>query len=145
MIGHLQRNKVRMVLPWISMVHSVDSLRLAEEISSEAQRIGRVMPILIEVNVSGEKSKFGIAVGATSHLIENINKLPGISIIGLMTMAPFEERPENTRPYFCAARTLRTSARAAGGPDFAICPWHENDFEVAIERSDFRTRGHGPV
>jgi len=136
MIGHLQRNKVRMVLPWVSMVHSVDSLRLAEEISAEAQRIGRVMPIFIEVNVSGEKSKFGIAVGATSHLIENINTLPGISIVGLMTMAPFEEQPENARPYFCRLRELLEDIRGErlAGPEFReLSMGMSNDFEMAIE------------
>ncbi len=136
MIGHLQRNKVRMVLPWISMVHSVDSLRLAEEISKEADRIGRVMPILIEVNVSGEKSKFGIAVGATSHLIENINTLPGIRIAGLMTMAPLEESPENTRPYFARLREILEDIRGErlAGPEFReLSMGMSNDFEVAIE------------
>jgi pyridoxal phosphate enzyme (YggS family) len=136
MIGHLQRNKVRLIMPWISMVHSVDSLRLAEEISNEAHRIGRVMPIFIEVNVSGEKSKFGIAVGATSHLIENINTLPGISIVGLMTMAPFEEQPENARQYFARLREIMEDIRGErlAGPQFReLSMGMSNDFEVAIE------------
>jgi pyridoxal phosphate enzyme (YggS family) len=136
MIGHLQRNKVRLVLPWAGMVHSVDSLRLAEEISSEAQRLGKVTPILIEVNVSGEKSKFGIAVGATSYLIEHITTLPGIRIAGLMTMAPLEENPENTRPYFARLRELLEDIRSErlAGPDFRqLSMGMSNDFEVAIE------------
>jgi pyridoxal phosphate enzyme (YggS family) len=136
MIGHLQRNKVRMVLPWVGMIHSVDSLRLAEEVSSEAQRIGRVMPILIEVNVSGEKSKFGIAVGAVSHLIENINTLPGIRIVGLMTMAPLEEKAESARPYFCRLREILEDVRGErlAGPEFReLSMGMSNDFEAAIE------------
>ena len=136
MIGHLQRNKVRMLLPWVSMIHSVDSLRLAEEISSEAQRIGRTVPVLIEVNVSGEKSKFGIAVGATSHLIAHINTLPGIRIVGLMTMAPLEENPENARPYFCRLREILEdirSERLAGREFRELSMGMSNDFEVAIQ------------
>lgn len=136
MIGHLQRNKVRMILPWVNMIHSVDSLRLAEEISSEAQRIGRTIPILIEVNVSGEKSKFGIAVGATSHLIAHINTLPGIRIVGLMTMAPLEENPENTKPYFCRLREILEDIRSERlvGPEFReLSMGMSNDFEAAIQ------------
>lgn len=136
MIGHLQRNKVRLILPWVSMIHSVDSLRLAEEISSEAQRLGKIVPILIEVNVSGEKSKFGVAVGATSYLIEHINTLSGIRLAGLMTMAPLDENPENARPYFARLRELLDDLRAErlAGPDFRqLSMGMSNDFEIAIE------------
>ena len=66
MIGHLQRNKVKLVLPWIEMIHSVDSLRLAEDLHTEATKVGRVVDLLLQVNTSGEKSKFGVAVGAVT-------------------------------------------------------------------------------
>lgn len=136
MIGHLQRNKVRQVLPWVQMIHSLDSLRLAEEISAEAVRLGTIMPLLIEVNVSGEKAKHGIAVGAVPHFAEHIASLPGIQIVGLMTMAPFVEDPEDARPCFCRLREIFEDIQADGvvGPQFRqLSMGMSNDFEVAIE------------
>lgn len=136
MIGHLQRNKVRQVLPWVETIHSLDSLRLAEEVSAEAARLGRVVPLLIEVNVSGEKSKFGIAVGATTHFAEHIQGLPGIRIVGLMTMAPLEDGPESARPYFTRLREVFEDMRSEGvvGPEFTeLSMGMSHDYEVAIE------------
>ncbi|MBI4581963.1 MAG: YggS family pyridoxal phosphate-dependent enzyme [Planctomycetes bacterium] len=136
MIGHLQRNKVRTLLPWVDMVHSLDSLRLAEEISEEAARTRNVVPGLIEVNVSGEKSKFGIAVGAVPHLVEHLRGLAGIRIIGLMTMAPICEDPEETRPYFARLREIFEDMRSERivGPEFReLSMGMSGDFEVAIE------------
>jgi pyridoxal phosphate enzyme (YggS family) len=136
MVGHLQRNKVRAVLPWVDMIHSLDTLRLAEEISAEAARQGRTVPLLIEVNVSGEKTKYGIAVGAVPHFIANISNLPGISIVGLMTMAPLSENPEDARPYFARLREVFEDVRAEGlaGKAFReLSMGMSNDFEVAIE------------
>ena len=136
MIGHLQRNKVRPLLPWVHMIHAVDSLRLAEEISSEGTRIGKEFPILLEVNVSGEKSKFGIAVGAVSHLTEHIVGLPGLKIAGLMTMAPEVENPEETRQYFARLHEIFEDMKneRVVGPEFReLSMGMSNDFEVAIE------------
>jgi len=136
MVGHLQRNKVRMLLPWVEYIHSLDSLRLAVEISEEAVRINRVIPVLMEVNVSGEKSKFGLAVGAVPHLAENIRTLPGIRIIGLMTMAPYSENPEDARPHFVRLREVFEDMRAERilGPEFReLSMGMSGDFEVAIE------------
>lgn len=136
MVGHLQRNKVRPLMPWVDMVHSLDSLRLAEEVSAEASRTGKTVPALIEVNVSGEKSKYGIAVGAVTHFVQHIVGLPGLEIIGLMTMAPLSEDPEQARPHFCRLRELFEELRAErlGGPAFRhLSMGMSNDFEVAIE------------
>ncbi len=136
MIGHLQRNKVRQVLPWVEEIHSVDSLRLAEEISKEAQRINKTMRVYLEVNVAGEKSKFGIAVGAVNHLITHIAPMPALKIAGLMTMAPHVEDPEETRSHFRRLRELREEIRKEGmlGPEFSeLSMGMSNDFEVAIE------------
>ena len=136
MVGHLQRNKVRMVLPWIESVHSVDSLRLAEEIGAQATNLGKTVRAMIEVNVSGEKAKFGIAVGAVAHLIANIITMPGIEIVGLMTMAPLVEDPEQARPSFARLREVLEDVRAEriGGPAFReLSMGMSNDFEVAIE------------
>jgi len=136
MIGHLQRNKVRALLPWTDCVHSLDSLRLAEEISAEAVKIGKVVPLLIEINVSGEKSKSGMAVGAISHCIELIRALPGIRITGLMTMAPLVDNPEETRPLFARLFELLDDLRSERlvPPDCReLSMGMSNDFEVAIE------------
>jgi len=136
MIGHLQRNKVRPLLPWAHTIHSLDSLRLAEEISAEATRIGRTCPVLIEVNVAGEKSKFGIAVGAVSHLAEHIIELPGIRVVGLMTMAPLDEAPEASRPHFARLREVFEDVKSERivGPEFReLSMGMSGDFEIAIE------------
>ena len=135
MIGHLQRNKVRGLLPWVDVVHSLDSLRLAEEISAEAAKAHRTIPVLMEVNVSGERSKLGMAVGAVSHLAENIRSLPGIQVVGLMTMAPLVE-PADTRQYFARLREVLEDMRTERvvGPEFReLSMGMSNDFEIAIE------------
>ena len=135
MIGHLQRNKVRGLLPWVDVVHSLDSLRLAEEISTEAAKAHRTIPVLMEVNVSGERSKLGMAVGAVSHLAENIRSLPGIQVVGLMTMAPLVE-PADTRQYFARLREVLEDMRTERvvGPEFReLSMGMSNDFEIAIE------------
>lgn len=100
MIGHLQRNKVKSIVGKVFMIHSVDSLRLAEEISKEAVRQQVTVRILLEVNVAGEESKFGATVQEALALVENVAKLPGIRIEGLMTIAPYVEDPEENRPFF---------------------------------------------
>lgn len=100
MIGHLQRNKVKYIIGKVAMIHSVDSLRLAEEISRESKRRGVETDILIEVNVAGEESKYGISPAEAPELIEKIALLPGIHVKGLMTIAPYTEVPEKNRPYF---------------------------------------------
>lgn len=106
LIGHLQRNKVKYIVGRVYMIHSVDSLRLAEEISREALKKNVTVRILLEVNVAGEDSKFGAAVSETAALAESIAKLPAVHIEGLMTIAPFAENPEDNREYFQKLRQL---------------------------------------
>ena len=100
MIGHLQRNKVKYIIDKVAMIHSVDSLRLAEEISKEAVKKNVVANILIEVNVGLEDSKFGVMVQEVEAFIQEAAKLPSICIRGLMTSAPFVENPEDNRELF---------------------------------------------
>jgi len=100
MIGHLQRNKVKYVVDKACLIHSVDSLRLAEEISKEAGKKNRTASVLLEVNVAGEESKFGIAPEEALPLAKEIAGLPHIQIKGLMTIAPYTEDPENNRNFF---------------------------------------------
>ncbi len=106
MIGHLQRNKVKYIIDKTALIHSVDSLRLAQEISSQAGKRQLEIDILIEVNIAGEESKFGIPYEETVSLIEEISVLPHINIIGLMTIAPFVTNPEDNRKYFRKIREL---------------------------------------
>lgn len=106
MIGHLQRNKVKYIVDKVYLIHSVDSLRLAEEISKEAVKKNVIVNILVEVNVAEEESKFGTTVEATTELIEKIAALPGIYVKGLMTIAPYVENPEENRQYFVSLRQL---------------------------------------
>ncbi len=106
MIGHLQRNKVKYIIDKTALIHSVDSLRLAQEISSQAGKRQLEIDILIEVNIAGEESKFGIPYEETVSLIEEISVLPHIHIIGLMTIAPFVTNPEDNRKYFRKIREL---------------------------------------
>ncbi|MBD5396383.1 MAG: YggS family pyridoxal phosphate-dependent enzyme [Lachnospiraceae bacterium] len=106
MIGHLQRNKVKYIVDKVYMIHSVDSLRLAEEISREALKKNVTVSILIEVNVAGEDTKFGVSPLETEELVRKIAVLPGIAIKGLMTIAPYVDDPEDNRQYFAALKQL---------------------------------------
>ena len=106
MIGHLQRNKVKYIINDTTLIHSVDSYRLAEEINVQAKKINRIIPILIEINIADESSKFGIAKEEALQLAEEISHLDGIQIRGLMTSAPYVENPEENRPYFKKIREL---------------------------------------
>lgn len=106
MIGHLQRNKVKYIVDKVALIHSVDSLRLAEEISKEAVKKGLIVSVLIEVNIAGETSKFGTAAEETTELVRQAALLPGIRIEGLMTIAPFVENSEENRQYFEILRQL---------------------------------------
>lgn len=106
MIGHLQRNKVKYLVGKTYLIHSVDSLRLAEEISKEAVKKSVIVDILIEVNAAGEESKFGITLEEAEDLTRQIAALPGICIKGYMTIAPFVPDPEENRKYFRMLRQL---------------------------------------
>lgn len=136
MIGTLQRNKVRKVLPLVRLVHSVDSLRLAEEIQMAATRRDEPVEMLIQVNTSGERSKHGVAPAAVRHLIDQIDTMMNMRVRGLMCMAPESEDPTEARPYFQLARELFDDIRriGVGGDRFDILSMGmSNDFEVAIE------------
>lgn len=100
LIGHLQRNKVKYVVDKAYLIHSVDSLRLAEEIQKEAEKKQVDVNVLIEVNVAAEESKFGVSPDEAENLIREVSKLPNIHIKGLMTIAPVVEKPEDNEIYF---------------------------------------------
>ncbi len=136
LVGHLQRNKVKKALELFDCIHSVDSERLAVEISTRAQERGRRIPCLVEVNTSGEDSKYGVQPGRTVGLCEKISTLEGIELTGLMTIGPFTGDPEDARPCFQLLRRLKEEAVRSGQPAERfrqLSMGMTSDFEIAIE------------
>lgn len=136
MIGHLQRNKVKYLMGKAALIHSVDSLRLAEEISSQSVRHGVNTDILIEVNIAGEETKFGTSRDEAIRLVEDAAKLPNIHICGLMTIAPFVDDPEDNRIYFRQIKQLSVdiAEKKLDNVDMWILSMGmTGDYEVAIE------------
>ena len=136
MIGHLQRNKVKYVVGHAAMIHSVDSVRLAEAISEEAVRKQLTVPVLVEVNMALELSKFGLRPEDTEEFIETIAPLEGISIKGLMTIAPYTDDPEANRVYFRDLRNLSIDIDSKNIDNVSMCELSmgmTGDYEVAVE------------
>ena len=136
MIGHLQRNKVKYIVDKAALIHSVDSLRLAQQISQEAQKKGVESDILIEVNVAEEESKFGLSTEEVIQMVEEISKLPSVHIKGLMTVAPFTDNPEENRPYFRNLKQLAVDIAEKNIDNVTMSVLSmgmTGDYEVAIE------------
>lgn len=137
LIGHLQTNKVKYIIDKVSMIHSVDSLKLAQEINKRAQQHNLTMDILIQVNSAEEESKFGITTEETGQLIRDIlDSCENIRIRGLMCIAPFEENPEDVRVYFAEVKKLYDEYGKMEHPhlDFKyLSMGMSGDFPVAIE------------
>jgi len=136
MIGHLQRNKVRQILPIVSLIHSVDTLRLAEEINSSAARLHLTPKVLLQVNTSNEPQKYGVPIGAATHLAEQIETLPHLKLIGLMTMAPLTRNTDVVRGCFARARELFCEMRGekiVGNQFTELSMGMSSDYEIAIE------------
>jgi len=132
MIGHLQSNKARDAVQLFSMIQSVDSLSLAEEVNKWAEKLSKRMPILIEVNTGGEGSKYGFK--PDSIPIEEINALSRLEVQGLMTVAPYTTAPERVRPYFRKLRELRDEcSERLGAPLPHLSMGMSGDFEIGIE------------
>jgi hypothetical protein len=131
-IGHLQRNKAKYVAPYVSLLETVDSLRLAEELARQAERFGRTVHCLVQVNVGEEEQKFGCEAQETLRLVQMIEKTPGLCLSGLMTIPPWDLEAEETRTYFKALRQLREEL---GGPDRLphLSMGMSHDFEEAVE------------
>jgi pyridoxal phosphate enzyme (YggS family) len=142
LIGHLQTNKVKDAVGISSLVHSVDSLRLAEAIDREAKRAGKVQDVLIQVNTSGQASKFGIPKDEVRPFFERAALYPNISVLGLMTMAPEVDDPEKARPCFRALRELRDELQnlQLATINYELSMGMTNDFEVAIEEGSTMVR-----
>lgn len=134
MIGHLQTNKVKDVVRLVRMIHSVDSLKLLEFIDRESGNAGITMPVCLEVNVSGESSKFGMVPEEVAGVLKAGTGLMNVDIVGLMTMPPFTEDPEGARASFVKLRGLRDALREETGFDLSeLSMGMSHDFEVAIE------------
>ena len=133
LIGHLQTNKVKYIFDIFSLIHSVDSLSLAEEIQKRAENKGLETDILIEVNLSGEKTKFGILPEKAINFVKDISRFKNINIMGLMTIPPFSESPEDSRKYFKMLRMLRDDIQREGIEMKELSMGMSNDFEAAVE------------
>ncbi len=136
LIGHLQTNKVKYIIDKVKMIHSVDSMKLAEEISKRAKQANVNMDILVEVNMAGEESKFGVSPKETLSLIQNIAFLDNISVKGLMTVAPFVDNPEENRDCFRRMKQLLVDINSEKIDNVhmnVLSMGMSNDFEVAIE------------
>lgn len=141
LIGHLQRNKSGRAVELFDRFHSVDDVDLAETLSRHAVSSGRPLPVLVEVNVSGEATKFGVAPDGLEPLLERIAALPGLRLDGLMTVGPMVERAEDARAGFARLRTLRDRAEQRLGlalPELSM--GMSGDFEVAVEEGSTMVR-----
>ncbi len=136
MIGHLQRNKVKYIIDKVCMIHSVDSYRLAEEINIQAKKHRLVMPVLIEVNIADEQTKFGVSKEDALQLIEEVSHLENIRIQGLMTVAPYVEDAQENRKYFQEIKQLAVDIQAKNIDNVAmrvLSMGMTGDYAVAIE------------
>ena len=136
LIGHLQRNKVKYIADKAALIHSVDSLRLAQTIDQEGKKHNRVIPVLVEVNVAEEDTKFGVSVSETLPLIDEISKLSHVRVQGLMTIAPYVDDPEENRPVFRRLKQLSVdiSSKNMNNVHMDILSMGmTNDYQVAVE------------
>ena len=136
LIGHLQTNKVKYALRLFHFIHSLDSMRLAREIQLRAEKLGIEVPVLVEVNVSGEASKYGVAPRELRTLLEQVATLPRVRVQGLMTVAPVVEHMEKARPYFRRLFLLARQAEEWGIPEVSmqhLSMGMTQDFPVAVE------------
>jgi pyridoxal phosphate enzyme (YggS family) len=136
MVGHLQRNKIKSVLPLVSVIHSVDSLRLAEELEAQAAKIEKRQPVLMQINASEEAQKSGVAVGAAVHLAEQIDTMPHLQLLGLMTLAELTDNEKAVRHAFVRTREIFEEMKwhKIGGAGFKhLSMGMSHDFEIAVE------------
>ncbi len=136
MIGHLQRNKVKYIVDKVSMIHSVDSLRLAQTIEQEAAKHNVCVPVLLEVNVTQEESKFGLKMDEVLPLIETIADFPHIKVQGLMTIAPYVENAEDNRDFFRQLKKLSVDIEAKNINNVSMSVLSmgmTGDYQVAVQ------------
>jgi pyridoxal phosphate enzyme (YggS family) len=132
-IGHLQSNKAKYAIRLFDMIHSLDSVPLAEELNRRAEQADRVMKVMIEVNLSKEATKFGTDEEVVVNLAKRVQNLNHLSLEGLMTMPPYFDSPEMSRPYYIALRALKEKMVNEGIPMKDLSMGMSNDFEIAVE------------
>ena len=135
-IGHLQRNKVKQILPFVELIHSVDSLELAQEINKRAVDLGKIQSILLEVNLGNEASKTGMTPEALFQMIPSLDDLASIQLKGLMCIPPFSENPEDVRPYFRQLREIRDVIHQKNlykNPLTELSMGMSHDYEIALQ------------
>ncbi len=132
-IGHLQSNKAKYAIRLFDMIHSIDSVPLAEELNRRAEQTDQLIKVMIEVNLSKEATKFGTDEEMVLNLAKRIQNLKHLSLEGLMTMPPYFDSPEMSRPYYVALRELRERMIKEGVPMKELSMGMSNDFEIAIE------------
>lgn len=143
LIGHLQRNKVKYIIDKVDLIHSVDSLKLANQINKEARKKGMVSDILMEINIANEESKFGFSQEEVLPAILEISKLEHVRVKGIMTVAPFVENPEENRQYFRKMRQLNIDISSKNIDNVTmevLSMGMTGDYEVAIEEGSTMVR-----
>ncbi len=136
MVGHLQTNKVKDAINLFELIHSVDSLELASKIDKEAKKLGKVVDILIQVNTSGEETKYGVKPEEVSNFLREVSALTNVKVLGLMTITPLVEDPETVRPYLRRLREIQEEVKGENIPNIEmryLSMGMSQDFEVAIE------------
>ena len=132
-IGHLQSNKAKYAVRLFDMIHAIDSLSLAQELNRRAEQVGHIIKTMIEVNISGEETKFGADEERVLGIAKGILSLEHVSLEGLMTMPPYFDLPEMSRPYYTKLRELKERMVREGIPLKELSMGMSNDFEIAIE------------
>ena len=141
LIGHLQTNKVRQIIDKVCMIHSLDSMNLANEIEKRCANAGIVMDVLVQVNMAGEESKFGLEPSEVEAFVDEVIKLPHLKLRGLMQIAPYSEDPEDVRIYFKEIKELFDRLKTKLGEDFNVLSMGmSNDFVQAVEEGATHVR-----
>ncbi|MGO9016565.1 MAG: YggS family pyridoxal phosphate-dependent enzyme [Dissulfurispiraceae bacterium] len=133
LIGHLQKNKAKYAVPLFDLIHTIDSVELAEEINRQAEKIDKIQKVLVQVKLSGEETKHGVSEEGLVPLLKRVKGMNNLNLKGLMAIPPFFKDPEKTRPYFRRLRELIETAEKAGCNLTELSMGMSNDFEVAIE------------
>ena len=141
-IGNLQRNKVKLIIESVSLIHSLDNLALAKEIDKQAGRVGRCVPVLIEINSAKEEQKDGVLPENAEEFLREVKKFPNLSVRGLMTMGPVVDDPEKIRPYFKLTRELfdRLNRTCGFDGDGILSMGMSDSYKVAIEEGSTLVR-----
>jgi pyridoxal phosphate enzyme (YggS family) len=133
LIGHLQKNKAKSAVQLFDLIHSIDSIGLAEELSTHSEKSGKIQRVLIQVKLSEEETKHGVGKEGVMNLIDAVMKMKNLKLEGLMTMPPYFDNPEMARPYFRGLRELRDNANRLGYKLPELSMGMTNDFEIAVE------------